>query len=143
MMRTKISLLCNKTDRKKGGKAQRADKTQTSKPGLHLPRLGSVCHADTTAVGTNPGGTIADAPEILAKALFTDLKTTGAIKAIRQLFLAAMTGILFLPAAALDVFFSLFHQESCSPIPSIACSGSFMTKVAPLPGFPSTWIVPW
>ena len=102
----------------------------------------SVCHADPAAVRTDPGGTVADAPEIFAKALLADLEAAGAVKTIGQLLLAAVADILFF-AAVTAALFLLFHQDSSSSMPSIGCSGSLMTKVVPLTGFPSTWMEPW
>jgi len=52
-------------------------------------------HADPAAIGTDPGGAVAESPFILRKTLRTDLKTAGAVPAERQLPAAAMADKIF------------------------------------------------
>jgi hypothetical protein len=54
---------------------------------------------DAFTVRANPGGAVADAPFILIKTVGADCKTATAAPAERELFFAAMTGVIFFSPA--------------------------------------------
>jgi len=97
----------------------------------------SIGHAHPAAVRTHPGWTVADPPEIFRKTTVADLEAAGTITAVREFFFAAVTDVIALPGTPTGRLL-LVHEKPYSRIPSISRRGSLTTKVAPLPGSPST-----
>ena len=67
------------------------------------------------AVGTDPGGAVADAPFVLLEAVRADLKAAAAVPAEGFLLFAAVAAELLLPPSTPDRFACLSLVHGASP----------------------------